>query len=350
MIKPEDIHKSAGLSKEQQLRFEKTMQQDDLSYLSSLAFEQFNVSNSEIDALTKRIDKKTGNMPGNFNTILVSLLCGLFIGISVFFVIFQKSKTHSSVSEFIEPDMLQLPLNKVMRTDTVFPEMAQPVPKVVEHYNSNTNQVEEPAVAIDLPEPMSAKSITFSEPEKENNEDIILTFSPNAPVVFISNLKVTNYRLYYFKQSQSIDLSINTGLAAQYEVKTNIEHERINYSDNYIAHKIIQRAMKLFNLKHYVNCIEELNLLYEFNKNDANAQFYLGMCYYLTGKYALAQNYFQKNLDNDNNIFHQESEFYQAMCLLNTKQTDKAIQQFQSIVNAKGFYSIRAQEVISKQK
>ncbi|MES2132092.1 MAG: tetratricopeptide repeat protein [Bacteroidota bacterium] len=349
MIKPDDIHKSAGLSKEQKLRFEKTMQQDDLSYLSSLAFEQFSASNSDIEALNKRIDKKTGNTPGNFNTILVSMLCGLFIGVSIFFVIFQKSKTHASVFESLEPDKPQPSLNNVMATDTVFPEQIQPVPKVVEHYSSTSNQAEEPAVVIDLPEPMSTKSIAFSEPEKENNEDIILSFSPNAPVVFISNLKVTNYRMYYFKQSQSIDLSINTGLAAQYEVNANIEHERLNYSDSYIAHKIIQRAMKLFNLKHYVNCIEELNLLYEFNKNDANAQFYLGMCYFLTGKYALAQLYFQKNLDNDNNIFHQESEFYQAMCFLNTKQTDKATQQLQSIVNSKGFYSKRAQEVLSKQ-
>ena len=107
MIKPDDIHKSAGLSKEQKLQFEKTMQQDDLSYLSSLAFEQFNVSNSDIDALTKRIDKKTGNASGNFNTILVSLLCGLFIGVSIFFVIFQKSKTHASVFESLDPDKPQ---------------------------------------------------------------------------------------------------------------------------------------------------------------------------------------------------------------------------------------------------
>jgi hypothetical protein len=38
------------------------------------------------------------------------------------------------------------------------------------------------------------------------------------------------------------------------------------------------------------------------------------------------------------------------MCLLQSKQTDKALAQLQSIVNGKGFYSERAQEVISNQK
>jgi len=348
MINPEDIHKNANLSEDRRSALEKSMQQDDLSYLSSVAFEQFNISNTDINKLNILIDKKAGKNPGNYNTIFVSLLCGLFIGVSIFFVIFQKSKTHPSVYQLIEPDKPQQALNRVNPSDTLFPEPKPVIAKKTEHYNSVSNQVEEPPVAIDIPELMIGKTVEFPEPKPQDNEDIILSFSPNAPVVFINTLKVTNYRLYYFKQSQSIDLSINSGLSARYENKGSVENNRLNYSDNYLVHKIIQRAMKLFNSKQYVNCVEELNLLYEFNKGDANAQFYLGMCYYLTGKYTLAQTYFQKNLDNDNNIFHQESDFYSALCLLNTKQTDKAIEQLQSIVTGKGFYSQRAQEVLSK--
>jgi tetratricopeptide (TPR) repeat protein len=309
------------------------------------------VHNEDLEKLNRLIDKKTGKAPGNFNTILVSLLSGLFIGVSIFFVIFQKSKTHPSVFQLQEPDQPKELRNISLATDTIFPETVQIAPKPEEeHYNSVINQAEEPVVIMESPEPMSSKAITLPETPVNEEEDIILSFSPNAPVVFISNLKVTNYRMYYFKQTQSIDLSVNTGVAAQYESNANVEHLYVNRSESYLANKIIQRAMKLFSTRHYVNCIEELDMLYQFNKNDANAQFYLGMCYYLTGKYTLAQSYFEKNLDNDNNIFHQESDYYQALCLLNTRQTDKALEQLQSIVNAKGFYSSRAQEVISKQK
>jgi tetratricopeptide (TPR) repeat protein len=183
---------------------------------------------------------------------------------------------------------------------------------------------------------------------EDKEEDIVFAFTPNAPVIFISNLKVTNYRMYYFKQSDAIDLAINTGVAAQYGSKAEIEKPVLNSSNTYLAHKVIAQAMRLFNSKSIVSCIEELTILYNYNKEDANAQFYLGMCYYQLNKYAVAETYFQKNLDNVNNIFHQESEFYQALCLLNLKQTDEAIKQLQNIANNKGFYSDRAIETLSK--
>jgi tetratricopeptide (TPR) repeat protein len=349
MIKPDDIQKHAGLTGEQRLRSEQAMQQDDLSYLSSLAFEQFAVHSDDLDRLQRLIDKKTGRAPGNFNTILVSLLSGIFIGVSIFFVIFQKGKTQASVAQLQEQNEPNRRRNSSLASDTIFPETIQIAPQAEEeHYRSVVNQAEEPVVIMESPESMSSKPITLPETPTREDEDIILSFSPNAPVVFISNLKVTNYRMYYFKQNQSINLSINTGLAAQYESNANVEHLYLNRSDAYLAHRIVQRAMKLFSGKHYTNCIEELDLLYQFNKNDANAQFYLGMCYYLTGKYDIANTYFQKNLDNDNNIFHQESDYYQALCWLNSKQTEKAVEQLQFIVNANGFYSARAKEVLGK--
>lgn len=351
MITPDDIRQQAGLKGEQRLQAEKAMQQDELSYLSSVAFEQFDVSRDDLNRLNRLIDKRAGGKGPALQAVLISLFCGLFIGISVFFVIFHKNQTHPSVYQAITPDEPKKAASPVLAADTVFPEPVQPIAKKEEeHFSSVSNQAQEPVAMMESPEPMSSKSVNLPEAAPAPEEDIILSFSPNAPVIFISNLKVTNYRLYYFKQNQSIDLSVNTGLPAQYDSKADIEHVYINRSESFLAHKIVQRAMKLFNAKHYTNCIEELNMLFEFNKNDANAQFYLGMCYYLTGKYNTAQLYFQKNLDNENNIFHQESDFYQAMCLLQTKQTDKALAQLQSIVNAKGFYSGRAQEVISKQK
>ena len=72
------------------------------------------------------------------------------------------------------------------------------------------------------------------------------------------------------------------------------------------------------------------------------------MCYYQLGKYAAAQIYFQKNLDNVNNIFHQESEFYQALSLLNMKQNDEACVQLKRILSNNGFYAARAQETLNK--
>jgi TolA-binding protein len=346
MLNPKDISNLKNLAAEQRLTLEKQMQRNDLSYLSSIAFEQFNVTNSEIDKINLLIDKKLSGNYKSFNTIFISLLCGLLIGISVFFVIFQKSKNHPSVFQFIEEGQATKKLkNTVTISDTIFPIIE---PKLIEHFNTIANTSIE-TIVPEMPELMTTKQLNLSMSENEDNEDLVYAFTPNAPVVFISNLKVTNYRMYYFKQSEAINLSINTGLSAQYGSNADVERTTFNKSNAYYAHKIIKQAMRLFNSKNLTNCIEELTLLYNYNKDDANAQFYLGMCYFQLGKYDVAQNYFQKNLDNVNNVFHQESEFYQALCFLNSKQTDKAIEQLKTIINNKGFYCTRAKEVFEKQ-
>lgn len=346
MLNPKDISNYNNLTKAQKQALEKDIQQNDLSYLSSVAFEQFNVSDSEINKLNQLIDKKTNKNNTSFNTIFISVLCGLLIGISIFFVIFQKSKNHPSIFQSIEEEQAANTLNNaVKQTDTLFP-IIEPAPPV-EHYHTIENNIEEVPKSETM-ETMSSNPLTLTIPKEEENEDVVFAFTPNAPVIFIHNLKVTNYRLYYFKQSEAINLDINTGLSAQYGSKADIEKPNRSQSNSYYAHKIIQQAMRLFDSKNITNCIEELTLLYNYNHNDANAQFYLGMCYYQLGKYAIAQSYFQKNLDNVNNVFHQESEFYQALCLLNTKQTDEAVKQLQSIVNNKGFYASRAQETLNK--
>lgn len=351
MITPHDIRHVDGLTGEERLRTQKAMQQDDLSYLAALAFEQVEVSNEELNSLRSRIDQRSGGKGAAFQTVLIALFVGLFIGISVFFVIFHKNQTHPSVYQPLEPEPSTRSLNTPLASDTIFPVMPQPAPtEETEHFSSVNNQVPVASPgAPEVAEQMSNNPVLLPEID-EPEEDIILSFSPNAPVIFISNLKVTNYRLYYFRQNQAVDLAINTGVAAQYESKADIERSYVNRSENFLAHKIIQRAMKLFSTKHYANCIEELTMLYEFNKSDANAQFYLGMCCYLSGKYPAAQAYFQKNLDNENNIFHQESDFYQALCFLQTNQKEKGTSQLKSIKDAKGFYSTRAQEVLASMK
>ncbi len=344
MLNPNDISNYNNLTKAQKQALEKDMQLDDLNYFSSIAFEQFKVSNSEINNLNDLINKKTRGGNSSFNIIFISLLCGLLIGISFFFVIFQKSKNHPSVYQSIEEEQAANALNNIIKqTDTVFPIIEH---KIIEHFHTVAEKIEETPV-LDMPEILSSKPISLPSIE-DTEEDLVFAFTPNAPIVFISDLKVTNYRMYYFKQSDAIDLSINTGVAAQYGSKADAEKPELNSSNTYLAHRIIAQAMRLFNSKNIVSCIEELNILYHYNKNDANAQFYLGMCYFQLGKYTLAETYFQKNLDNVNNIFHQESEFYQALCLLNLKQTEEAVKQLQNIAKNKGFYSERAKETLSK--
>ncbi len=320
---------------------------DDLSYLSSVAFEKFEVSDSEIDFLKAKIDKKVGFSGGQSTSIVVSILIGLFIGISVFFVIFQKQKNHPSINNMNEFEHSNMSLNNLIaKTDTVFPDIKVTTKNVInEHYASLANNQVELNI-IESPEHLEPKALALEEIKAPENNDIIFEFIPNAPIIFIKNLKITNYRSYYFKHNEAVNLSINAGLSAQYENNSSIEKNAISKSNAYLAHKIIQNAMWLFYTKKISTCIEELTLLYNYNTDDANAQFYLGMCYYQLGKYTNAVNFFSKNLDNENNVFHQESDFYQALCYISTNEKEKGAVLLNSIIENKGFYSTRAKETL----
>ena len=315
MINSNDINNSQSLSNAEKRAFEKKTQQDELSYLSSVAFEQFGINHADIEGLNKRIDKKVKPNWTQFNTVFVSVLCGLLIGVSVFFVIFNKSKNHPSVyQQQQEEESVNYKTNpSINATDTVFPTMNQTKAlKKVEHFNVNENTAVEQNDLESL-EMLPKKTSPTELAEVDDNQELILQFIPNAPVVFISNMKVTNYKLYYFKRNEAVNLSVNTGVLAQYENNPNLENLAAQKNSAYFAHKIIQRAMRLFDSRDYIACSDELTFLYKFNKDDANAQFYLGLCYFQLGKFSIAQSFFNKNADNSINIFHQESAFYEAL-------------------------------------
>ncbi len=357
---------------------QKKEQADELNYLSGLAFEQFGFENSDVDNITQRINKKikveaealdtstslskhSAQQPPQsplsikkqtgFTTIFISLLCGLFIGVSVFFVLFNKSKNHASVYQKLteENEQLKKALNNtVLATDTIFNIPQNTSIKLKEHFTTQDELPNEKSVFDEL-ENLEPKTTTIAFSDIQLKEETITpAFIPNAPVLFISDLKVANYKAYYFKQNQSIDLVLNTGLSAQYENETKLQKVQRNRNSKYFAHLMIQRAMKLFNQKQIDACIEELQWLYDYNKQDANAQFYLGMCYVEKKQYKKALALLEHNLENDINIFHQEAEYYKAICLLKTNNADEAKQLFQKIKNSNGFYASRVGDWLNK--
>lgn len=339
---------------------QKEEQRDELYYLSGLAFEQFGFEEKDVNEITQRIDKKLGlrepqppsslNKQTSFNTALIAVLCGLLIGISVFFIIFNKSKNHASVYQNLVDENKQLKQtlnNYVLSTDTVFniPQNNNLKPK--EHFTSQDELTIVKQIYDEL-ENLEPKKVTVPFSDLELEEVVLPTYIPNAPVLFISNLKIANYKSYYFKQNDVIDLALNTGLSAQFENKSLLQKTQRNRNSKFLAHLIIQRAMKLFSQKQFDASAEELQTLYDFNKQDANVQFYLGMCYFEKQQYSKALVMFDTNIENEINVFHQESVYYRALCLLKTNKKEEAKQVFQQIKTQKGFYADRAGEVLSK--
>lgn len=329
------------LSESEKAKVQKRFHEDDLSYYSSYAVENGLLKETDINELLLRIDKRSGNSFFQGPGILV-VLSAVFLGLTVFFMVYENSKTHPS-----QYQVFREPIQNLNNISLMIPEDMEPVDKVKPEYHREHFSIQHSGEQITIKETdenMPVKEITQLEvPVATVNEEPLLNYIPNAPVIFIKDLKVANYKSYYFKNNQSIDV-FNTGVSAQFENKNEIQNNLLNKINerNVYAHEIIKEAMINFEDKDYGNCIASLELLLNYNKHDVNALFYSGMSFFYLGNYHKAQYYFDETLNNDINVFQQEAEFYKALCLLRNKKPEEAKALLSSIVAKKMFYSKRA--------
>ncbi len=325
---------------------QKTFHENEMNYFSSFAFEVDAISKDDISELNNRIDKKvSGNSFGfNLNT-LTALAIGVFIGCSALFVYYEDIQTHDAHAEnnpLIPPTEKTIPPAETEKTNAETVATAQK-----EHFHSS-----ESAEQLNLSSPMENADIKDInaidvKPQTETAQEDILNYIPNSSVIYIYDLKVANYKGYYFKNSSGIDVRDN-GLSAQFANKEEANSLNKKLEDrDYYAHEIIKDAMEFFNKKQYAASIELLELLKGYNKDDVNAQFYLGMSYYYTGNYTKSSFYLENTKNNGLNIFLQEAEFYSALCLQKSGKTNEAAELFKKIAAKKLFYAERATQELN---
>ncbi len=342
MLNTNDIKNYTALSELEKKKLQQKFHEDDLSYLASHAIESNSISLADIEELHSRIDlkTKTGFTKTYLNTF-VALVCGIFIGATVFFAWFENKRNHDAHYEAINTEKT---LGKTIQPEAITEVTVVEKAKTgyhKEHFSIN-HSAEQIESELALPETIETKSVTGITTQINENIEINLRYLPNAPVIFIKDLKVANYNLYYFKNNQSIDLQ--TGLSAEFANKTEKENAILtkNPNENYYAHQIIKDGIINFSAKNYSGCIDLLGLLYKHNKRDVNAQFYIAMSYYYLGNYDKSKLFFDEVLDNDINIFEQESEFYKAMCLFNAGQKGEAASLLRSISERKCYFTPNA--------
>lgn len=358
MNKKEPINNQSGSSAN---RREKAFQADELSYLSSVASEEFAITDKDLSQLMSRIDKAAPRGGGYGGAIFISLLCGVLIGMSVFFVYFNKSKNHPGSFQPFDnkPADAELSLNNaVNETDTtlVMPPADRPKPYHQEHFASTQDIAPAPVAqeiaATEVPEELPSQPVAVDASTMDaQEEDLVLKFVANAPVVFIHNLKVTNYRQYYFNHDKRIGTQENTGLPVLYSDTRDIAAGLPEEKDRgYYAHQEIKDAMLEFSKGQYAACIHHLQDLQRLNEEDVNALFYSGMSYYYMINDARAVDCFNRVINSENNVFHQEAAFYKAQSLLRMKQSDEARVLLKTIEQEKGFYSARAAALLGSMK
>jgi len=354
----EDSIKYKKMPEADRHKLQRQFHESELNYFTSFSFESGIISEEDVKDLNNRIDKKVkGNSFGSGMNVFIALICGVFIGASVFFAWFEKSKTHASHYEDLssssgnesnsplkESELLTSSREKVVSNTNTLP--GTEIPK--EHFSISGSAEElHTYTPMEDAEIKDINSIEVKEQPLASEENF--EYIPNAPVIFIYDLKIANYKTYYFKDNRNVDVRDN-GLSAQFSNKEESQsslNKRLEERD-YYAHEIIKDAMHYYHKKQYTGCIDLLELLYKFNKADVNAQFYLGMSYFNLGNYNKAAGFFDTVENNTVNVFVQEAEFYKALCYKKSGKGEAANELFKKIISRKLFYADRAKEELIK--
>ncbi len=77
------------------------------------------------------------------------------------------------------------------------------------------------------------------------------------------------------------------------------------------------------------------------------ARFYLGIIYIELGKESIAIDQFESVIKSHDQYYLEHAEWYKALCLIKLKQKRAAFNQFNSIIEYGGYYSCRAEAIVS---
>jgi hypothetical protein len=309
----------------------------DLDYLAQLGYEAFPGAEKDVEELKQKVRARFGTN-SSLGTTFIALIVGLFLGITVFFTIYNTPLLFPSQQESIAENTLKTQAKNVA-LDTV------DVSAHVKHTTVFIEKFVEPTESDSvLPiESMSTKAIDLGLNDSVLNADIV--YSPNAPIIYLHDLKIANYQTLYFEVKKFVI------------VQSNVDPDKANrdfagqgnaYAPNYYLHEAIDDAMKLFKKRKYQACIQALNTIAQKTKDDVNCDFYRGMCYFNLANYTQAYAFLHAAQNHAVNVFKEEATYYKALAAFKLGRDGEARQIMNEIAEAKGFYSKKALEQLTQ--
>ena len=105
-------------------------------------------------------------------------------------------------------------------------------------------------------------------------------------------------------------------------------------------------ALEFYNTRDYEKAAVLFNKVLATKPDDMELVLLKGVSNFEEKKYPEAKQSFGKVIDDKNNLFIDQAEWYLALCYVNTNEIDKAKQLFKIIVNENGIYKNNARKII----
>lgn len=124
----------------------------------------------------------------------------------------------------------------------------------------------------------------------------------------------------------------------------------ISRSSNSSSDQTFAMALEKYNSKDYQSALDLLQEVIAKDQNNTASHFYSGVSLQELGKYKNAIEEYQIVVIDKDNLFIEQAEWYIGLCLIQTKEDQKAIEQFRKIAKGKGFYQLKAEAILRKMK
>lgn len=113
---------------------------------------------------------------------------------------------------------------------------------------------------------------------------------------------------------------------------------------------LLAKAMHLYNNKEYGQAIEIFEAILQEDGSKIGLNLYSGISHMEIEKYDLANERFQRIIENKPNPFVESATWYLGMCYLQTEKKDKALEQFEVLADTDGFYRKDAKRILRRMK
>ena len=109
----------------------------------------------------------------------------------------------------------------------------------------------------------------------------------------------------------------------------------------------LEETIYYFSKDKYKNALKRINIISKQYKHDLNALFYGGLCYYNLGNHNKALNQFDLIINLGDGPFTQEAYWYKAKTEIQLENIKSAKKTLKYIITQNGFYSKQAIELVN---
>ena len=329
----------------------------DLEYLVQAGFDKIAFDEKDLQEIKTQLKSslflsESPSYNSGLSFAFTCIICGIFLGFSFFMVFYQTPLLRI-------PFTAEKPIAEMNMVKHKAEIQIKDIPGVSEKFVKTKG---EPNPAKDISEQdkdrrskdtlsdMLSKTVNLSDLPSANFNEGSIKYVPNSSILFIHDLKITDYSTLYFLRNKFVILNESKNTPAYFENKEEAKRfeNALEPEGKYYLHEALANALEMFAQKKYNYCLMALKPVLQFNSADLNANFYSAMCnfYNKNDKEALLQ--FEFCLLNANNTFLEEAEYYKALCLYQTGKKQEANNLLTLISENGGFYSEKAKAKLSE--